>query len=663
MPDRPAPAEHGRRRLLLAVLVAGVVAVVAVAVWLTGGDGEPDDAATPQRPRAEVWSTTADGTARLEPTAVVEAASDDVDRGAGTITVDPSDVGQEVTGFGAALTQSSAALLLAMSDDARRELLTELFDPAGPVRLAVLRVPLGGSDFVVEPATTYDDLPPGETDWDLARFSTAGDEPVRSLLREIRALVPDLVVIGSPWSPSAWLKASGTLEGGRLLDDDRAFATYAAYLVRTVQEFAAAGVEIDVLTVQNEPQARYPDGYPGTDMPVADQVRLIDALGPALADAGLDTQVLAFDHNWSLHPSDEAATPAGADPEADYAAQVLRSDAAPWVSGVAFHCYSGDAGAQEAIRDEFPDVAIWVTECSGSHAPGTPPEQVFADTLTWQARNLLVASLRHGATSVVTWNLALDPDGGPHVGGCDTCTGVVTVDGDHVTRNAELDVLAHAARFVPRGSVRIGSTGPSDDALTQVAFRTPAGATVVLAQHDGDTDRDVAVVVDDDRFPVALPARSLTTVVVDGALEPDPPAGTLPEPVDLSAVTVTASPPAPTDPCCAEDVAERAVDGDAGTRWSTGRTQRPGDALTVDLGEPVAVRSVVLDAGGGDWPRDYEVQVSGDGTTWSEPLASGSGAGAVTAVALDGAEVRHVRIRLTADARPWWSVAELRMFA
>jgi glucosylceramidase len=663
MPDRPAPAEHGRRRLRLAVLVAGVVAVVAVAVWLTGGDGEPDDAATPQRPRAEVWSTTADGSARLERTAVVEAASDDVDRGAGTITVDPADVGQEVTGFGAALTQSSAALLLAMSDEARRELLTELFDPAGPVRLSVLRVPLGGSDFVVEPATTYDDLPPGQTDGDLARFSTAGDEPVRSLLREIRALVPDLVVIGSPWSPPAWLKASGTLEGGRLLDDDRAFATYAAYLVRTVQEFAAAGVPIDALTVQNEPQARYPDGYPGTDMPVADQVRLIDALGPALADAGLDTQVLAFDHNWSLHPSDEAATPAGADPEADYAAQVLRSDAAPWVSGVAFHCYSGDASAQEAIRDEFPDVAIWVTECSGSHAPGTPPEQVFADTLTWQARNLLVASLRHGATSVVTWNLALDPDGGPHVGGCDTCTGVVTVDGDAVTRNAERDVLAHAARFVPRGSAQIGSTGPSDDALTQVAFRTPAGATVVLAQHDGATDRDVAVVVDDDRFPVTLPARSLTTVVVDADLEPTPPAGTLPELVDLSAATVTASPPAPTDPCCTSDVAERAVDGDPGTRWSTGRAQRPGDGLTVDLGEPVAVRSVVLDAGGGDWPRGYEVQVSSDGTTWSEPVASGSGAGAVTAVALHGAEVRHLRVRLTADAGPWWSVAELRLFA
>lgn len=657
MPDEPAPHAPRRRRLLVVVLALVVVAAVAVPVWLARTGPSPDDAETPAAARAEVWTTTADGSARMARTATVEAQP----AGGDAIEVHPDDVGQEVRGFGAALTQSSAALLLAMSDDARRAVLTELFDPAGPVRLSVLRVALGGSDFVVEPATTYDDVPPGEVDWDLERFSTASDEPVRSLLREVRALAPDLVVVGSPWSPPAWLKTSGSLEGGSLLDDDRAYATYAAYLVRTVQEYAAAGAPLDALTVQNEPQARHPDGYPGTDMPVADQVRLIAALGPALADAGLDTEVLAYDHNWSLHPSDEAATPDGADAEADYAAQVLRSDAERWVSGVAFHCYSGDASAQDAIRDEFGDVPIWLTECSGSHAPGTPAEQVFADTLTWQGRNLLVGSLRHGATAVLTWNLALDPDGGPHVGGCGTCTGVVTVVGDEVTRNAELDVLAHASRFVPRGSTQVGSTGPADDALTHVAFRTPAGSTVVLAQHDGDADRSVDVVVDGDRFPVSLPARSLSTVVVDGVREPTPPSGSLPEPVDVPGAT--ASPAAPSDPCCTGDVAANAVDDDPGTRWSTGRAQRPGDELVVDLGEPVAARSLVLDAGGGDWPRGYEVSVSTDGSTWSDPVAEGAGAGSVTTVALPGDEVRAVRIRLTADADVWWSVAGLRVLA
>jgi glucosylceramidase len=606
-----------------------------------------------------VWTTTADGSVRLERTATVEAQRSS-DTSTDTIEVDPDAVGQEVRGFGAALTQSSAALLLAMSDDARRALLTELFDPAGPVRLSVLRVALGGSDFVVEPAATYDDVPPGDTDWDLERFSTASDEPVRSLVRDIRALAPDLVVVGSPWSPPAWLKTSGSLEGGSLLDDDRAYATYAAYLVRTVQEYAAAGAPLDALTVQNEPQARHPDGYPGTDLPVADQVRLITTLGPALADAGLDTEILAFDHNWSLHPSDEAATPDGADPEPDYAhrccaatrhrgSPASRSTATPATRAPRTRSTTSSRGrdlADRVLRLARPGRAAGAgvrrhADLAGAEpagrvaAPrrdGGPDVEPRARSRRRPARRRLRHLHRRG-------------DGRRR--------------GGHAERRARR-ARARGAVRAP-GSTRVGSAGPADDALTQVAFRTPAGATVVLAQHDGDADRSVDVVVDGDRFPVTLPARSLSTVVVDGAREPTFPSGALPVPVDLAGAT--ASPGAPTDPCCTGDVAGGSIDDDPGTRWSAGRAQRPGDELVVDLREPAAVRSVVLDAGGGDWPRGYEVSVSTDGSTWSDPVAHGAGAGSVTAIGLPGDEIRSLRITLTADADPWWSVAALRVFA
>ena len=36
--------------------------------------------------------------------------------------------------------------------------------------------------------------------------------------------------------------------------------------------------------------------------------------------------------------------------------------------------------------------------------------------------------MRNWAKTVITWNLALDPAGGPHNGGCGTCFGVVTID-------------------------------------------------------------------------------------------------------------------------------------------------------------------------------------------------------------------------------------------
>jgi hypothetical protein len=86
----------------------------------------------------------------------------------------------------------------------------------------------------------------------------------------------------------------------------------------------------------------------------------------------------------------------------------------------------------------------------------------------------------------------------------------------------------------------------------------------------------------------------------------------------------------------------------------------------VDLGRAVPVRGVVLDAGAasaGDWPRGYEVLASTDGVSWAPAAPARAGAGQVAAAALDGAEVRYLRVRLTADADPWWSVAELRVLA
>jgi hypothetical protein len=54
----------------------------------------------------------------------------------------------------------------------------------------------------------------------------------------------------------------------------------------------------------------------------------------------------------------------------------------------------------------------------------------LADTFALQSRTLLVGSLGNWAGTVLTWNIVLDAAGGPHVGGCETCIGVVTAGTD-----------------------------------------------------------------------------------------------------------------------------------------------------------------------------------------------------------------------------------------
>ena len=227
------------------------------------------------------------------------------------------------------------------------------------------------------------------------------------------------------------------------------------------------------------------DPTPGTDMPAAQEEKVIEALGPMLRAKGLRTRILAFDHNWSEHPNDIASTPPDETQDInDYPQEVLSSPAARWLSGTAYHCYFGDPSAMTTLHRHFPGKDIYFTECSGSQS--SDPSNTFSDTLKWHSRNLIIGSSRNWAKTVINWNVALDPSGGPHVGGCATCTGIVTVGpGDTVTPNAEFYTLGHLSRFVKPGAVRVASTSFGttgwNGQVMDVAFVNPDGTTVLVA--------------------------------------------------------------------------------------------------------------------------------------------------------------------------------------
>ena len=193
-------------------------------------------------------------------------------------------------------------------------------------------------------------------------------------------------------------------------------------------------------------------------MPSWQEAAVIEDLGPMLQAAHLRTEIFAYDHNWQEHPNDIASTPPDeAGDINDYPQQVLATPAARWISGVAFHCYYGDPSAMTAFHNEYPKLQIFMDECSGSQS--ADPADTFSDTLKWHSRNLEIGSTRNWSSIVINWNLALDPTGGPHVGGCGTCTGIVTVGpGDTVTPDAEYYALGQLSRFVQPGAVRIAST-------------------------------------------------------------------------------------------------------------------------------------------------------------------------------------------------------------
>jgi glucosylceramidase len=631
----------------LSMAVPGLVVLPAASAA-----AEPD-----APPPVSVWVTTAnDRTMQLDQQPSVQFGTEASTHQ--TIVVDPETTYQTMDGFGASLTDSSAAVLSSLPQERRDEVMRSLFDPEEGIGVSVLRQPIGSSDFTAEDEHyTYDDVAPGRTDFPLRRFSIAHDEAqILPLLRQAKQLNPNLKIIASPWSMPAWMKTGDSLIGGQLKDRFIYYLAYAAYLVKFVAAYRDAGVPIDYLTVQNEPQNRTPNGYPGTDMPVAQQAKLITVLGPLLRLTSPRTKILGYDHNWAMHPNDIANTPPGQEPETDYAGDLLSSTAARWIAGTAFHCYFGDPSAQTALHERFPDKGIWFTECSGSHGPADPPAKFYQETLEWHARNIMIGVTRNWSKTAINWNIALDEHGGPHLGGCDTCTGLVTVNDDGtVTTNAEYYTIGHLSKFVRPGAVRIASTSFGttgwNDQIQDVAFRNPDGSTALIVHNQHFDVRTFAVSVGDRTFEYTLPARAVATFTwpASEALDDDL------HPLDIRGATATAT--------TAPDDAVFAVDADASTRWSSGQAQTPGLSLTIDLGQATTFRRAAIDAGGnlGDYARGWRLEVSSDGTNW-HVAAAGVGTGQLENVDLPETTARYLRISTTHSVGNWWSIADVRLY-
>jgi glucosylceramidase len=413
-----------------------------------------------------------------------------------SIRIDPSQRFQQMEGFGASLTESSASLITtAMSPAQRSALMQTLFNRNTGGGLSFLRQPMGSSDFALS-NYSYNDIPTGQADYALAQFSIARDQQtIVPLLQQARALNLSLRLMGTPWSPPAWMKTTGQVHGGHLKDSTSIYESYANYFVKYAQAYEAAGLPIDYVSMQNEPWYET-QSYPSMRMEPAEQARLIKLVGPKFAAAGIGTKVLGWDHNWG-----EAG---------QFVPQLMAdTEAAAYIDGIAFHGYSGNVSAQTAIRNLYPDKGIFFTEVTSTLANTN-----FAGDLMWDMQNLIVGGPRNWSKSVVRWNLALDQNGNPKQSGAPAgMRGLVTINSNtgQVTLNGEYYSLAHLSKFVVPGAYRVAS-----DDEKSVAFVNPDGSDAVVAYNDAGAPKDVVLRWKGRMMPYRLPALSVATFAWDG---------------------------------------------------------------------------------------------------------------------------------------------------
>lgn len=406
-----------------------------------------------------VWTTSSDGVNLLYHKTIDFANGKD-DRFP-VIQIDTAQHFQSVEGFGYTLTGGSAGLLKGMSAASRAAILQEFFGKnANSIGVSYLRISVGASDLDAQ-VFSYDDMPSGQIDPNLTQFNLSFDTvSLIPVLKEILAINPNIKIMASPWSAPVWMKTNNSSIGGNL--QTQYYSVYAQYFVKYLQAMQAHGIAINAITPQNEPQ--HGGNNPSMVMSAAQQGNFIKThLGPALQAAGLQTKIIIWDHNCD-HP--------------EFPLEILNDPSAKsFVSGSAFHLYGGDVSALSQVHNAHPDRDLYFTE------QWTGSNSTFSVDFMWHMRHVMIGTMRNWSRVALEWNFANDPNFQPHTpGGCSQCRGAVTINGSTVAKNVSFYIIAQMAKFVPPGSVRLGSTDINQ--LPNVAFRTPEGKMVLVVLNE-----------------------------------------------------------------------------------------------------------------------------------------------------------------------------------
>ncbi|MDR2148369.1 MAG: glycosyl hydrolase [Tannerella sp.] len=401
---------------------------------------------------------------------------------------------QQILGFGAAFTETSAYNFSLLSPDAQQKVTEYLFGKTG-IGMNFCRTHINSSDFGLDEYTYVEN-----GDVELKTFNI--DRERKYVLPMVKAALrvnPDLWLFASPWSPPAWMKDNNSvIRGGHLLPNF--YQTWADYFSLYLKEFQKEGVNFFGVTIQNE--AKAVQTWESCIWSGREEGEFaVNFLRPALDKNGFgEAKIMIWDHNKErvMERARESMSVPGA-------------DKAIW--GIAHHWYSGDHFDNLRMAHElFPDKPLIATENSGG---GVRSREIDWQAVERYARET-IGDFNNFTSAIVAWNMIVELEtGGPYH---NRSTGTsAPIFYDPKTKEFILGTLyytkGHFSKFIRRGAVRIGSSTYSD-AVKAAAFSNPDGEIIVVILNTSEEDATPKIRLNNSTVTFNLPAKSLLTMVI-----------------------------------------------------------------------------------------------------------------------------------------------------
>ncbi len=457
------------------------------------------------------------------------------------VGVYPDYLYQTMEGFGCAMTESACWLLSKMEPQTRRDALECWFGEKG-MDARFIRIPIDSCDYAL---SEYQAVEDPIADPELATFSIKRDRQyILPVVKEAMALAGhELSVLLSPWSPpAAWktppeisqndaavyggqgadvdFSKPGRCFGGRLKPEF--YGSWARYLVKYIRAYLEEGINVTMLSVQNEASAA--TSWDSCLWSGEEESRFLrDFLYPEMKAAGLTDRVgiYIWDHNKERM--------------VEHIGQMMENGIGDMVEGFAYHWYSGDHfRALSMLRERYPDKVLMHSESCGLHMPGkalsfdvtdaalerlpetirkaaevSPLEMDYRDAAAYA--HDIIGDLNNGMNRFIDWNLCVDRNGGPrHVRG-GFAAPIVAEDDGSFTRTVSYEYLLQIAKAVPAGSRRLGVSVWADQAEA-AAVQRPDGTVGLLLLNRKEEEQKAAVRLSGFLCEVTLPARTLSVV-------------------------------------------------------------------------------------------------------------------------------------------------------
>jgi glucosylceramidase len=290
-------------------------------------------------------------------------------------------------------------------------------------------------------------------------------------------------------------------DGGTVVNNAANLTAYAQYYKKFVEGYKAMGINIEIVSPQNEPG--YDQNYPSALWDKATYVAWVNTLGPVMKAMNVKVMLGTLSN-----AGDNSRT------DLDISSAVLADSSAKSAVSV--------VGVQWGVLDKvnggqtFSGLPIWATEHKCGNYPWNPSgypaynstkapnDQAYAVESWGYIRD---AINKGKVSSYSAWNMVLDSSGLGNDTSRDWKQDTLLIgNGSSVTPTPAYYVFRHASQYVVPGANVVGTSGGEG-----FAFKNPDGSLVAVV-YSASANSNYIVSIGGKKFGFAIPAQGWATV-------------------------------------------------------------------------------------------------------------------------------------------------------